>query len=61
MPPGSPKKNQSSPPQRDHRHWFDLPDIAPPKKRRNRFRTLSSVGLIGTVMLLILAFVRGSP
>ena len=61
MPPGSPKKKQSSPSHGDRSYWFDLPDIAPRKKRRNRLRILLNVGLIGTVvLLLILASVRGS-
>ena len=62
MPPGSPKKKQSSPLHGNRSYWFDLPDIAPRKKPRNRFRLLLNVGFIGTVvLLLILACFHRSP
>lgn len=55
MSPASPKKKQSSPLHVSRSYWFDLPDIAPRKKRRNRFRILLNVGFIGTAVLLTLA------
>lgn len=59
--PGSPKKKQSSPLHENRSYWFDLPDIAPRKKRRYRLPMLLSVGLVGMiVLLLILVSVRGS-
>ncbi|KAF1710148.1 hypothetical protein CSC73_05575 [Pseudoxanthomonas sacheonensis] len=59
---GSPKKKQSSPLQGSRSYWFDLPDIAPRKKRRNRLPILLSVGLIGmVVLLLMLAMLHASP
>lgn len=62
MSPASPKKNQSSPLHGSRSYWFDLPDIAPRKKRRNRLPILLSFGAIGTVvLLLILASLHGSP
>jgi len=62
MAPGSPKKKQSSPLHGNRSYWFDLPDIAPRKKRRNRFRLLLNVGFIGTVVsLLILACFHRFP
>lgn len=61
MLPGSPRKKQSSPLHGSRSYWFDLPDIAPRKKRRSRLPILLSIGLIGTlVLLLILASAHGS-
>lgn len=58
--PGPPKKKQSSRLHGNRSYWFDLPDIAPRKKRRSRMPILLSVGLIGMVVLLILASIHGS-
>lgn len=62
MSPGSPKKKQLSPLRGSRSYWFDLPDIAPRKKKyRHRLPMLLIAGLVGTVvLLLILASVRGS-
>jgi hypothetical protein len=60
--PGSPKKKQSSPLQGSRSYWFDLPDIAPRKKRRNRLPILLGIGLIGmAVLLLMLAMLHVLP
>lgn len=59
---GSPKKKQLSPLQGSRSYWFDLPDIAPRKKRRNRLPILLGVGLVGmVVLLLMLAMLHASP
>jgi|EndMetStandDraft_6_1072998.scaffolds.fasta_scaffold980213_2 hypothetical protein len=59
---GSPKKKQSSLLHGSRSYWFDLPDIAPRKKRRNRLPILLGVGLIGmAVLLLMLAMLHASP
>lgn len=60
--PGSEKKKQSSPLHGSRSYWFDLPDIAPRKKRRNRLPILLGVGLIVmAVLLLMLAMLHVLP
>lgn len=59
MSPGPSKRRQSSLVDRDSGYWFDLPDVARQKTRRQRLRLLAGGLAAAAALLLTLTLFRG--